>query len=259
MSKMVITLNVDSIKEAQELLAVGHGCGCSSVSTTPQVDVMIQASEPPLESAPEAAKEVNEPPAVDSRGCPWDERVHSSNHKMYGSGAKKGQWIRRKNLQDGYFEGIEAELMGGKQGTVGQITSENAGGFVDSIPSPGVKNLFDGGTLTEEGVFTLQAASQEGIEEYREYLLKHARAYFKVDIVDIEYRFLEPVQEETPDDGEGMTFVQFAKWVKDDGIDKDLVNEICEMFGIDGGLPSLFEHADFLPAIKAKVLERMDA
>lgn len=46
--------------------------------------------------------------AFDSRGCPWDERIHTSN-----KGVKQdGTWKRKPRVEDAEFDRIEAELMG---------------------------------------------------------------------------------------------------------------------------------------------------
>lgn len=50
-------------------------------------------------------------PAADTKdkdGLPWDERIHSSNHKMNAD----GRWQRRRNVEDAYYEQVKAELLG---------------------------------------------------------------------------------------------------------------------------------------------------
>ena len=50
-------------------------------------------------------------PAADTKdkdGLPWDERIHSSNHKMNAD----GRWQRRRNVEDVYYEQVKAELLG---------------------------------------------------------------------------------------------------------------------------------------------------
>ncbi|MBQ8677224.1 MAG: hypothetical protein IJ529_02000 [Alphaproteobacteria bacterium] len=47
-------------------------------------------------------------PAYDKNGLPWDERIHSSNHKM----TDKGVWQRRRGITDMEFERVKNELLG---------------------------------------------------------------------------------------------------------------------------------------------------
>ena len=44
----------------------------------------------------------------DKDGLLWDERIHSSNHKMNAD----GRWQRRRNVEDAYYEQVKAELLG---------------------------------------------------------------------------------------------------------------------------------------------------
>lgn len=43
---------------------------------------------------------------VDKNGLPWDERIHSGNHKMTG----KGEWVKKRGVQERLIEEVEAEL-----------------------------------------------------------------------------------------------------------------------------------------------------
>lgn len=47
-------------------------------------------------------------PTYDKNGLPWDERIHSSNHKM----TDKGVWQRRRGITDIEFERVKNELLG---------------------------------------------------------------------------------------------------------------------------------------------------
>lgn len=50
-------------------------------------------------------------PAADTKdkdGLPWDERIHSSNHKLNAD----GRWQRRRNVEDAYYNQVKAELSG---------------------------------------------------------------------------------------------------------------------------------------------------
>lgn len=47
-------------------------------------------------------------PSTDKDGLPWDERIHSSNHKLNAD----GRWQRRRNVEDAYYNQVKAELSG---------------------------------------------------------------------------------------------------------------------------------------------------
>lgn len=47
---------------------------------------------------------------TDKQGVVWDERIHSSSKKQTG----KGLWAKRKNLPDGLYEQVTAELLSGQ-------------------------------------------------------------------------------------------------------------------------------------------------
>jgi hypothetical protein len=46
------------------------------------------------------------PPAVDSTGLPWDERIHSGSKSVKADGS----WTRKKNTPDALFASVSAEL-----------------------------------------------------------------------------------------------------------------------------------------------------
>lgn len=48
---------------------------------------------------------------LDSRGLPWDERIHSSNKKFNG----KGQWQKKRGAQQAEIDNVEAELRSRQQ------------------------------------------------------------------------------------------------------------------------------------------------
>ena len=55
---------------------------------------------------------VNEPTSdtmdFDKEGLPWDERIHSSNHKL----TAQGVWQRRRGVSDEVYNSVKAELLG---------------------------------------------------------------------------------------------------------------------------------------------------
>lgn len=46
--------------------------------------------------------------AFDAEGLPWDERIHSSNHKL----TSQGVWVRRRGITDVEFNRVKTELLG---------------------------------------------------------------------------------------------------------------------------------------------------
>lgn len=55
---------------------------------------------------------INEPTGdtmdFDKEGLPWDERIHSSNHKL----TAQGIWQRRRGVSDEVYNAVKAELLG---------------------------------------------------------------------------------------------------------------------------------------------------
>ena len=55
---------------------------------------------------------INEPTGdtmdFDKEGLPWDERIHSSNHKL----TAQGVWMRRRGISDEVYNAVKAELLG---------------------------------------------------------------------------------------------------------------------------------------------------
>lgn len=71
-----------------------------------------------------AEEEVVEEPSgdtmdFDKEGLPWDERIHSSNHKLTGQGV----WQRRRGITDEVYNAVKAELLA-KWGSAEPITEE---------------------------------------------------------------------------------------------------------------------------------------
>lgn len=62
-----------------------------------------------------------QPIEADKQGVPWDVRIHSSSKKQTG----KGLWAKRKNLPDGLYEQVTAELLSGQpQPTPAPVSQE---------------------------------------------------------------------------------------------------------------------------------------
>lgn len=71
-----------------------------------------------------AEEEVVEEPSgdtmdFDKEGLPWDERIHSSNHKL----TAQGVWQRRRGITDEVYNAVKAELLA-KWGSAEPITEE---------------------------------------------------------------------------------------------------------------------------------------
>lgn len=68
---------------------------------------------------------INEPTGdtmdFDKEGLPWDERIHSSNHKL----TAQGVWQRRRGVSDEVYNTVKAELLGKWEATE-PITVEDA-------------------------------------------------------------------------------------------------------------------------------------
>lgn len=88
--------------------------------TAPEVPQASSATPPPAPSVPAAPAPAAElaqaaiplPPAatveVDSNGIPWDERIHSGSRKK----TQKGEWAKRRGVQETLIKKVEAELRG---------------------------------------------------------------------------------------------------------------------------------------------------
>lgn len=88
---------------AVELLAV------AKVLNNINDEVVTPSNAPVVVSSEEV---INEPTGdtmeFDKEGLPWDERIHSSNHKL----TAQGVWTRRRGITDEVYNSIKAELLG---------------------------------------------------------------------------------------------------------------------------------------------------
>lgn len=78
---------------------------------------------------------INEPTGdtmdFDKEGLPWDERIHSSNHKL----TAQGVWQRRRGVSDEVYNSVKAELLG-KWEAAEPITEEAPVVAPAPIPAP---------------------------------------------------------------------------------------------------------------------------
>lgn len=105
---------------AVELLAV------AKVLNNVNDDIVTPSNAPVVVSAEEVIEEpTGDTMDFDKEGLPWDERIHSSNHKL----TAQGVWQRRRGVTDEVYNTVKAELLG-KWGAAEPVT-ENA-----PIPEP---------------------------------------------------------------------------------------------------------------------------
>lgn len=105
---------------AVELLAI------AKVLNNVNDEIVTPSNAPVVVSTEEI---VNEPTGdtmdFDKEGLPWDERIHSSNHKLTGQGV----WQRRRGVSDEVYNSVKAELLG--KWEAAEPVTENA-----PIPAP---------------------------------------------------------------------------------------------------------------------------
>lgn len=95
---------------------------------------------------------------VDSRGIPWDARIHSSNKETVGGGV----WRKRRGVEDSVVATVEAELRGSSPAPVktappfGSMTQEQYKAVVQPAPMPTTEHRV---ALPEQGgvLNTMQA------------------------------------------------------------------------------------------------------
>lgn len=72
----------------------------------------VFAPSPIAEAASQAVQgvleEIAEVPSVDSRGMPWDERIHASTKTQNAN----GQWKNKRGVDKALLESVEAEMLG---------------------------------------------------------------------------------------------------------------------------------------------------
>ena len=90
--KLNIELKELELDEANVVLAALQALKTSTVPAKPMTTVV---EEMPL-------------PNLDADGCPWDERIHSSNHKLNAD----GRWQRRRNVEDSTYAAVRSSLLG---------------------------------------------------------------------------------------------------------------------------------------------------
>lgn len=88
---------------AVELLAI------AKVLNNVNDEIVTPSNAPVVVSTEEV---INEPTGdtmdFDKEGLPWDERIHSSNHKL----TAQGVWQRRRGVSDEVYNSVKAELLG---------------------------------------------------------------------------------------------------------------------------------------------------
>ena len=90
---------------AVELLAV------AKVLNNINDEIVTPSNAPVVVTTDDVAGVVQEPTGdtmdFDKEGLPWDERIHSSNHKL----TAQGVWQRRRGVSDEVYNSVKAELL----------------------------------------------------------------------------------------------------------------------------------------------------
>lgn len=86
-------INVEQLVAVATALKNGVVPVAVSASTDTQDEVVEEPSEDTID--------------FDKEGLPWDERIHSSNHKL----TAQGVWTRRRGISDEVYESVKAELL----------------------------------------------------------------------------------------------------------------------------------------------------
>lgn len=98
--KLNIELRELDLNEANVVLAALQAL---KTSTT------ISVAETPVENTPVVSiSENTNLPDRDVDGLPWDERIHSSNHKLNAD----GRWQRRRNIDEQTYVTVRSQLLG---------------------------------------------------------------------------------------------------------------------------------------------------
>lgn len=97
--EITMKITVEDIN-AEQLLAIATALnnGLAPVAVTAPSDSQGEIINEPSEDTIDFDKE----------GLPWDERIHSSNHKLTANGV----WTRRRGISDEVYESVKAELLG---------------------------------------------------------------------------------------------------------------------------------------------------
>ena len=135
---MKLNIELDNLDEASVVLAALQAL---KGSVAP---VAMPMAEAPVADTPVADVPVATPaPDKDRDGLPWDERIHSSNHKLNAD----GRWQRRRNVDDAVFEQVKSELLG-TPAPVEPVALIAPTPLPDFQPTPLTMNKPDLGTIT---------------------------------------------------------------------------------------------------------------
>lgn len=77
-------------------------------STSPPAVPAVPTSVPAVPASTSAAAPAAGQSDLDSAGCPWDARIHTSNKATIGDGT----WRKKPGVDPALFESVKAELMG---------------------------------------------------------------------------------------------------------------------------------------------------
>lgn len=112
-SRGIGTVHVDlSQEEAEDRLAAQYG-ETEDERTAAHAEVNMGRRGPPSgESAPPPPPPAATDGAVDSKGIPWDARIHSESKATIADGS----WRKRRGVDDAVFAEVMAELTAGASG-----------------------------------------------------------------------------------------------------------------------------------------------
>lgn len=100
------------------------------VTQAPVIPQVVQNVPTQVAPPPQPTMDVNS--GVDSRGFPWDARIHSSSKEK----TKKGAWRYRRNIEDPEINAVEATLPRGGPSAVAVVAQPQAAAVHAAPPIP---------------------------------------------------------------------------------------------------------------------------
>lgn len=136
---MKFNIEITDLNEASVVLAALQALKGSAAP------VAMPMAEAPVADLPAAAPVETGAglPDVDKDGLPWDERIHSSNHKLNAD----GRWQRRRNVDDTLYVQVKSELLG-TPAPVEPVAPIAPTPLPDFQPTPLTMGQSDLGTIT---------------------------------------------------------------------------------------------------------------
>lgn len=107
--------------------AVAAAPESTSLTAAPAAPTEVPAV--PVSTVPAAP--VDTPADLDSAGCPWDARIHTSNKATIGDGT----WRKKPGVDPALFESVKAELMGNAPTTPPAVPAIEQGSPAPDAPA----------------------------------------------------------------------------------------------------------------------------